>query len=256
MRKRQLVLTASLLLSCALAVPTLAQTPSGNVAQVFVNVPKPGMRNQYEAGRKNHMAWHRSQNDAFTWYTSEVLNGDHAGSYIVGTFGHEWKDFDGRDKFEAADGVDAAASMGATQSGSQQAFYLYRPDMSRHDAAAQGPPNMSSVTFFHLKPEGVNDFTSGVMKVKAAQDKSKWPWHSDWYQLANGGEGPTFVLVQPRANWAAFQAPDKTLDTLMEESYGKKEGAAILASLRQAIRTTYSEAIRYRPDLSYIPGAK
>ena len=62
-----------------------------------------------------------------------------------------------------------------------------------------------------------------------------------------------FLLSQARANWAEFQPPDKTLDVLLEEAYGKKEGAAILAALRKAVRSVYSETIKYRPDLSYIP---
>jgi hypothetical protein len=254
MRRNQPLFAA--VLCSALALPAVAQMPSGRVAQVFVNVPKPGMGSQYEEGRKKHMAWHTSQKDAFTWYTWEVLTGDGTGNYVVGTFGHEWKDFDGRDTFEAADGADAAANMGAAEASSQQSFYLYRPDMSRTDAAAQGPAKLASVTFFRLKPEGVNDFTSGVIKAKAAQDKVNWPGHSEWYQLANGGEGPTFVLSQPRANWAAFQAPDKTLDVVMEEAYGKQKGAAILATLRKAIRSSYSQIIRFRPDLSYVPKSK
>jgi hypothetical protein len=244
------------LLSLALALPSLAQMPSGRVCQIFVNVVKPGMTSQYEAGRKKHMSWHGSQKDAFTWYTWQVLTGEGAGNYIVGTFGHEWKDFDGRDKFNEADAADAAASMGAAEASSNQAYYLLRPDMSRADSPDKGPSNMSSVTFFHLKPEGVNDFIHGVIKVKDAQDKTNWSGHSSWYQLANGGEGPTFVLSQPRANWADFQGPDKTLDALMEEVYGKEEGAATLAALRKAIRFTYSEAIKFRPDLSYVPKAK
>jgi hypothetical protein len=254
--RRSYLLLFTVLLCLTLALPSLAQMPSGKVCQIFVNVIKPGMANQYEAGRKKHMGWHGSQKDAFTWYTWQVLTGEGVGNYIVGTFGHEWKDFDGRDKFNDADATDAAASMGATEARSEQSYYLYRPDMSRADSAAQGPANMASVTFFHLKPEGVNDFTSGVIKVKDAQNKLNWPGHGEWYQLANGGEGPTFVLSQPRANFGDFQGPDKTLDALMEEAYGKEEGAATLAALRKAIRFTYSEALKFRPDLSYIPKSK
>jgi len=80
---------------------------------------------------------------------------------------------------------------------------------------------------------------------------------SRWYQLANGGEGPHFVLVGDRANWGNFRPPtDKTLDSMMEDAYGKEQGTAILSSLRKAIRSIYTEALRYRPDLSYVAGSK
>ena len=77
---------------------------------------------------------------------------------------------------------------------------------------------------------------------------------SRWYQLVNGGESPHFVLV---ASWANFQPPtDKTLDAMMEEACGKEQGAAILSSLRKAVRSSLSEALQYRPDLSHIAVGK
>jgi hypothetical protein len=52
------------------------------------------MSQQYEAGRKKHMAWHKSQNDPWSWHKWEVLTGPNTGSYVVGTFGHNWKDME------------------------------------------------------------------------------------------------------------------------------------------------------------------
>jgi len=60
-------------------------------------------------------------------------------------------------------------------------------------------------------------------------------------------------LSADRANWAAFQANEKTLDAMMEEAYGKEPGAAILASLRKAVHSVSSRTIKYRADLSYVP---
>ena len=80
---------------------------------------------------------------------------------------------------------------------------------------------------------------------------------SRWYQLVNGGEGRHFVLVGDRANWASFQLPtDKTLDSMMEEAYGKEQAGAILSALRKAVRSISTEALQYRPDLSYIATPK
>ncbi len=80
---------------------------------------------------------------------------------------------------------------------------------------------------------------------------------ASWYQLVNGGESPHFVLVGDRANWASFQPPtDKILDSMMEEAYGKEQGGAILSALRKAVRSTSTEALQYRPDLSYVATPK
>lgn len=254
MRARRAVFGS--LVALVAAIPALAQQP-GKVAEIHINRVKPGMTQQYEAGRKKHMAWHKSQNDSWSWYTWAVVTGEATGSYVVGTFGHNWKDLDGREKFTVADGADAQANMGSSLAGEEESFYLYRDDLS---PAPEGPPApLASITHFMVKPDGVNDFVDAVKKVNEGIKKTNWPLSGPtrWYQLANGGQGPHFVLVGDRANWGSFQPPtDKSLDAMMEDAYGKEQGAAILSSLRKAIRTVYTEALQYRPDLSYVAGSK
>jgi len=51
----------------------------GDVVEIHINKIKPGMTRQYEEGRKKHMNWHRQQNDAWSWYTWEILTGENTG---------------------------------------------------------------------------------------------------------------------------------------------------------------------------------
>jgi hypothetical protein len=245
---------AFMLFAVAPAFPALAQQ-SGSVAELNFQHPKPGMTQQYEAGRKKHMAWHKKQKDTWSWLTYEVVSGQQAGSYITGTFQHAWKDFDGREKFSQDDLADFRTSVGPSLAASFTLYDILRADMSLSPPpAATSPAPMLSVTVFLLKPESVNDFVEGVKKVNEGIKKTNYPQPgpSRWYQLANGGEGPRFVLVGERANWAAFQPNEKTLDTMMEEAYGKEQGPAILGSLRKAVRTIHTQALKYRPELSYV----
>ena len=238
-------------------IPALAQQP-GDIVEIHINRVKPGMTQQYEAGRKKHMAWHKSQNDAWSWNTWSVLTGPATGSYVVGSFGHNWTDLDGRDKFTQADGADSQASMGASLAGEEQSYYRYRADLSLSNETFP-PTAMISVTHYMVEPAAVNDFIEGIKKVNEGIKKTNFPQAgpSRWYQLVNGGEGPHFVLVGDRATWSTFQPPtDKTLDSMMEEAYGKEQGAAILSALRKGIRSTLSEALEYRPDLSYAAASK
>ena len=234
-------------------LPASAQAPTGNVAHIFRNSVKAGSQAPYEQGRKKHMEFHRLKGDAWAWFTWETLTGDNTGQYVIGSFGHAWKDFDGRRKFDAEDLVDAAASMGGFEVASTQAYYVFRADLSVAPPPTSAPAPFSQVTHFYLSPEGVNDFMDGIRKVNEGVQKTKYPSNAAWYQLFNGGEGPEWVLVAARASWAEFAPPEKTLDAMMEEAYGKAPGAAALASLRKAIRYTRSEILQYRPDLSYVP---
>ena len=236
-------------------LPALAQQPA-NVAEIHVNRIKPGMTQQYEAGRKKHMAWHKTQKDNWSWYVWEVLTGEGTGSYVVGSFQHSWKDFDAREKFTEGDSADAQASMGASLAGGPMSYYVHRADMSMGPEGIP-PARMIVVTHFMLQPDGVNTFVEAVKKINEGIKKTSFPLAGPghWYQLANGGEGPHFVLVSDRANWASFQPPtDKTLDGMMEEAYGKEQGAAILAALRKTVRSQSTETLLYRADLSYVAG--
>jgi hypothetical protein len=238
----------------ALAVPTMAQ-PAGNVSELNIHTPKPGISDKYEAARKKHMAWHKAQKDTWTWHTWEVVSGEASGTYYTGTFGHAWKDFDGQEKFRKDDQADYEKGIGPTLGRSYTSYYARRPDMSLSAATGDPPSPYSLLTYFRLKPEGMNDFVEAVKKINEGIKKTNYPLPgpSAWYQLVNGGEGPTFILAGGRANWAAFAPNEKTLDQMIEEAFGKEQGAAILASLRKAVLSMRTETVHYRPELSYVP---
>ena len=229
------------------------QTPA-NVALIYSNQPKGGGIRQYEQGRKKHMAWHRSQKDPWTWYVWEIMTGDHTGGYTVGTLNHSWKDLDGREEFEAADSADSAVNLAPFETHSQLQYYIYRKDLSTAPND-QAPAPLSSITIFEVKPEGVGDFVASIKKINEGIQKTNYGTRSAWYTLANGGQGPQFVLVQERKNFAAMQAQDKSLDAMMKEAFGD-EGTAVLKTLRNSYRSNYSQLLRYRPDLSYVPAPK
>lgn len=238
---------AVLYLATNLAVAQSA--PPEMVCEVHVNRVKPGMTAQYEEGRAKHMAWHKSQNDSWSWNTWEITTGEDTGSYLVASCGHTWKDFDSRDKFNVADGANANATMGASMAGETMAYYTLRSELSATPKPGQQPTYLS-VIFFQLKPEGFTDFTNGVKQVNEAFTKTKTPrLTSYWYSLANGGTGPEMVLVQERNSMADMAGTTpKTLDEIMKEAYGDETA---LTSLRKAYYRSRSELLHYRSDLSY-----
>ena len=98
--------TVCLVVSCFCVASSFAQTGSSagsntqeinaqnanNVCRIYFSMPKPGMSQQYEAGRKKHMQFHRAQKDTWTWSTFAVETGDNAGMYVTSSCGHGWKD--------------------------------------------------------------------------------------------------------------------------------------------------------------------
>ncbi|HET9791885.1 MAG TPA: hypothetical protein VFR08_11320 [Candidatus Angelobacter sp.] len=243
-----------LLVFCLAATLALAQGPpqAARVCEIHTNKPKPGMTQQYEQARIKHMAWHKSQNDAWSWAVWQVLTGEHTGDYIVGTCDHDWKDFDAREKFNAADAANANATTIPFLAEETMAYYELRGDLTTPPSPGPPPPYLT-VLHFLLKPDGVPDFTESVKKVTAGMAKTNYPQaRRTWYALVNGGRGPEFVLVTERKGVGDLAPPAKTLDAMMQEAYGD-QGAVILASLRKAVYSTYSELLQFRADLSYMP---
>ncbi len=84
--------------------------------------------------------------------------------------------------------------------------------------------------------------------------QADWRKTSGWLQLGNGGEGPTFVLLNSRKNWADFAPLPKTTADVLNEAYGKEVSDQIQKTIRDCTAHQYTEAAAYRADLSYVPG--
>jgi hypothetical protein len=227
---------------------------ANNVCRIFFQTPKPGMTQQFEAARKKHNAFHGSQKDTWTWNTFAIQTGDNTGTYVTSTCGHSWKDFDDWEaKMGKADAADAGASIGPTVQNGRNGFYLYRADMSL--APANQPPGaIAAVTVYTLHPSATPDFVAAIKKVNDALNKqTDWPKTSGWLQLMNGGESPTFVLIQQRKSWADFAPLPKSVQDVLAEVYGKEEADAIQKTVRDSTARLWTEAATYRQDLSYMP---
>ena len=263
------IVISGLAVTCLYAVTCLGQSGStagsntqaineqnaNNVCRIYFSAPKPGGAQQFEAGRKKHMQFHRDQKDTWTWNTYAIETGENTGSYVTSSCGHAWKDFD---EWEArmgkADTADGANNLAPYAQGGHNGFYVYRSDMSL--AAVNEPHSpMTAVTIFVLHPNMTADFIAAVKKINEALSKqADWPKTSGWLQLVNGGEGPTFVLLNSRKNWADFAPLPKTVADVLTEAYGKETSDQIQKTMRDCTARQFTEEAEYRADLSYQPG--
>lgn len=186
--------------------------PRAEIGNARRNSYQPCMPQQYEAGRKNHMGWHKNQNDTWSWYTWAVVTGEAPGSHIIETFGHNWKDPDGRQKLTELTAPMPRPAGDLLWPVNSKCTYVYRPDLSLSQEVASPAP-LVSVTHFILKPDGMNDFLEESRRSKKVSRTRiiQRPAPAVWYQLVNGGESPHFVLVGGCANWAGFQPPTEKL---------------------------------------------
>lgn len=115
---------------------------------------------------------------------------------------------------------------------------------------------MSQITHYFVKPEGIPEFNDALKEIKAALDKANYPAHSDWYRLVSGGKGPDYVLVTARNSFADFEPPEKGLEAVLTEAYGAPKAVALMKQVLANTDHVYTEILRYRPELGYIPAAQ
>ena len=247
-------LAISLCATGVFSVCTLAQDNAGNIASLEFQTPKNGMVKQYEEGRKAKADWHRQQKDKDALYVSEVLTGEHTGTYIVGRFGMHWADMDKPSVPDAADLDQYRKAVGPYVEKLTTSYYEYLPKWS--NPSPEMTPKYIEVIAFHIKYGRGDDFRSAIARIHEANQKLKVPTHYQWYRLANGGPGGTYVLTFDHANWASFEDDPsiKPLRDRLREAFGEQESMSIIERLNGSIESTYSDLVQTRPDLSYIPG--
>jgi hypothetical protein len=259
MTRRLLAVFFALLYTSLLAAQSNQPMAAGKSGEMIVQVisaaAKPGSEAQYIEGRKRHAEWHRSQNDPWTWHTYEIVSGEGIGVLLTVSSPHRWADRDPRQKFMADDQADVARNIAPYASHPVVSYWRVRSDMSRAGApkADAAPTPYTTVVHFILNPDATPTFIENVKRISSALDKANAPGAKGlWYQLVNGGEGPHFVLVTQRKDWASFESP--VVDDVLRQAAGA-EGATMLSNLRKGMKRTWSEILHHNEELSYHPAS-
>jgi hypothetical protein len=211
---------------------------------------------QYEAGRKQKAAWHKQQNDPIPLLVWQILSGDNTGTFVVGHFDQHWADYDKPVVTDEADVAEFEKIIGAYVESVVVRYYDYMPKVSHEmDVSGEMPSKFSEIITFHVRSGKDSDFRSALTRAHDAAEKTKWAIGYGWYELANGGDGGTFVLVLPHKNWADFEdKPDvKPFRDMVKEAFGQAEADSIEDRFNRSIESSTSEIIKFRQDLSYLP---
>jgi len=250
-RKYMYAFAVSLLATCS----AFAQSNPGNIASIETQTPKNGMTQQYEQGRKQKADWHKQQKDPLPLYVFEVLSGDYTGSYLVGRFDQHWADMDKPPIPDTADTEEFNKVVGNYVQSVTARFYEFLPKLSNPDTSTAGPAKFDEVVTFRVRHDKIGVFRGGLARLYDAVQKTKWPVHYEFYELANGGYDGTFVLAEPHASWADFEEkPDvKPFRDMLKDAFGQAEADSIYERLENSIESEYTEIIQFRPDLSYVP---
>src|ERR1700683_1408567 len=244
------------ILAAVSAVSTFGQDDkAGHIASLEFQKIKPGMSAQYEAGRKQKLAWHKSQNDSQPLFVWEVMTGEQTGSYIVGRLGQHWADMDKPSVPDQADLDEFNKVMGSYVESLVTRDYEYMPKYSNPGDMGGGPSKYAEVITFRVKFGHADEFLSGVARVTEAAKKTNWPPRYQWYALYSGGDVGTYVLVEDHPNWADFEdKPDqKPFSAMLQDAFGHAQAETIMHDLDNSVMSESSAIIQFRADLAYMP---
>jgi hypothetical protein len=245
-------LTLSVVVVTLIAVPSAARAQQPTPDQVTqVNVQHVGNVAQYEAARKQHMAWHKAQGDSWAWNVYEVTTGPETGAYVIATGGHTWAEHDTWNaKMGAGDSADAQKTMAGTIEGTTTSYWVMLPAQSRAPATP-ATSRYLAITYFQAKPGHGTALEAAVAKIKGALDAAKYAPHSIWYRLGSGGPGGLYAVVVPRASLSEMATP--AVGAALRAHLGEAQGAALIKGLYDNVESSRLEMLEHRPDLSYVP---
>lgn len=231
-----------------------AQTGPGNIAALENQTPKTGMTQQYEQGRKQKADWHKQQKDPSALLVFEIISGQGTGSYLVGRGGLHWADLDHPSVPEAADDEEYNKVVGPYVASLTDSYYELLPKFGNPDSSPL-PPTYSEIIIIRVKIGKDGDFRAALGKISDAERKVNPSSHVSIFALANGGYSNTYVVSFPRPHWADFEPNpnEKSIPQVLTEVYGVDEANSTMGAIDNSIESEYSEILKFRPDLSYVP---
>ena len=204
---------------------------------------------------KEHVDWHRQQNDTWTWHTYMIVSGERLGQYITMTTDHAWADFDTPDVSEQEDAADASSRLGPHIESLGSGLWDELPDLSRPPDASPPFPLIQIINY-GIKPSKGAVFAGNVVQFGQTVDATNIPATYLWFVKPHGGAGArTYTRIVPLANWAAMKPAPGTLNGF--DAFSQTFGAAGLEQwmegFGESVEWLTSEFWQYRPDLSHVP---
>ena len=227
----------------------LANAQQGPIGRMYLVEPKAGQVEEWEEAYKEHLDWHRSQNDGWDWRAYQIESGPRLGQYIIRTGGHEWKDFDARGEMGARDNTNYFDTAGKFSQSELSWFDRTHWNLSRTDEDATY--HIIEYTRVVVKPSKVAEFMNAVSKFHRAFEETNDPARYVVAQTESGGRTSNFVLVGLHENWAGLEQSPDAMMKMMQRVYGPVEAAAIYEEFSSTVEEMESFILRYRPDLSY-----
>lgn len=234
----------------AFAPAVAAQGAPGTVAQLIVVEPLNGHAVELEEGVRTHMDNMRKAGETWTWTGFEVVMGERTGSYVWGSFNHQYADWDSPDVDPQTASASIDRNIAPHVENVRVSLANLRTDLSVTTEDRTIRP-MYEVLTFRLKGGKDLQFASAVGMVKEAVERGGGGVEFLVYQFAQGSNGE-WVISIPHTSFASMGTMNNDgFWAMMRDAHGE-HGADTWQQLMDAsVASMTSEIFQSRPDLSF-----
>ena len=197
--------------------------------------PKYGQTVNFESGYKQHLLWHKANNDLWNWYGWFIISGPRDGMFIDATFNHSWHDFD-LAKNPAGDGTDNQLHT--------EPFADFQKGYKLALLPFSDQPGKTSLQtrYARMLTIGLKDLTAATRQIErvAKTYKQRNPGRPLLvFKMIDGGNTREIILLMGLDSFAEY---NKTQDLLDELSKADERG--------QTIKNVISETLLFKKDMS------
>ena len=228
-----------LLISVLLLVHNFAFGQSNTIAQFAIWKPKEGQAQAFEIGYKQHLNWHETNADTWSWYGWYIVSGSRYGQFVDATFDHAWADFDNvvKPAEDMADNKLHVFPFGDLQTVFKVSLL---PKISINDTFSN---KLKIVRLVTIDVQNMNSAIKLIQELKSFYVLNKIKSFKV-YKLIDGGLVKQLILMLGFSTWEEYSISE-TLNEKIEE-IEKSQNTETILSIN-------SETIIYRADMSLFP---
>lgn len=226
------------------------------VTHVFTDTVLPAQQEAYEAGEKAWSQCLREHGFKYDVNARQHETGNaHVYVYRIGPYA--WTDLDTMRPVMIA--CDAAFNSQASPhlQNETNSLFVDRPELSYLPASrrTQPEPRYLDVVHITLKQGHAADvaFATALMKIVAAESRSRWPHAHRTVEVRAGGEdAPDYVILVPLQSWNDYGSRSAArLWQMIEGVYGKGDAEALRKLFDDSIAKSSEHIEDHREDLGY-----
>lgn len=207
-----------------------------NIGQFAIWKPKDGMLQNFETGYKQHLNWHKTNEDKWSWYGWFIISGNRYGQFVDATFDHNWTDFDKAVKpaDDMADNRLHVFPFADIQTVFKVAYYA---KASTNDTFAL------KTKFLKLVTLTVYDIDHSLKACEILKDyyTSKQIKYFKVYKMIDGGYTNQIIILMGFSDWKDYAISENLNEKISEIEQNMKV---------DAINSVLSETLAYREDMS------